>query len=204
MAIIRTAEAYNEAAHLSPTSTSAAYHGRFLWHLIHMYRSRSGGVRERSQPDPALDPTLQSMYFTHFVYSRLKCHQSGPQISPTQSTASHQDSMPPHYSNYAQQTSQETYSSRESSNGRSVVYSIPDRGGPVPVPAPTFNDYTHADFNYYRTMLFDLGFGDNEQAVVPTNENFRNFSYGDGINAHYTQYPYGHAHALGQSNFVGS
>lgn len=60
--IIRTAEAYNEAAHLSPTSSFAAYHARFLWHLIHMHRTRPGGMRDRPHHDTSLDLPIQSMF----------------------------------------------------------------------------------------------------------------------------------------------
>ncbi|KAF8553391.1 hypothetical protein OG21DRAFT_1414409 [Imleria badia] len=59
--IIRTAEAYNEAAHLSPNSSFAAYHARFLWHLIHMHRSRPGAMKDRPHHENSLDLSIQSM-----------------------------------------------------------------------------------------------------------------------------------------------
>lgn len=60
--ISRTADAYNTAAQLSPTSSSANYHARFLWHLL---RTRSG-----VQPTLQLDPVLQGMFFSVGVYYR--------------------------------------------------------------------------------------------------------------------------------------
>lgn len=59
------------------------------------------------------------------------------------------------------------------------------------------------DRHYYRTMLFDLGFGGEEHHVL-TNDGLRNPMYGEGLTTHYTQYPYGPTQQLGQANFVGS
>ncbi|KAF9232013.1 hypothetical protein BU15DRAFT_67851 [Melanogaster broomeanus] len=70
-----------------------------------------------------------------------------------------------------------------------------------PNPTPNINDYTPADFHYYRTMLFDLGFGGEEQPVTSTNDSLRNVAYGEGVNTHYTQYPYGPTQPFG---FMGS
>ncbi|KIK31356.1 hypothetical protein PISMIDRAFT_670404 [Pisolithus microcarpus 441] len=63
-------------------------------------------------------------------------------------------------------------------------------------------DYTTADVNYYRMMLFDLGFG--ESVVVPPNEQFRNLPYTGSMNGHYTQYPYPHTQILPQNEFAGN
>ena len=65
--IIRTAEAYNEAAHLSPTSSFAAYHARFLWHLIHMHRTRPGVTKDRPHHENSLDFSIQSTIFFEFA-----------------------------------------------------------------------------------------------------------------------------------------
>lgn len=65
--IIRTAEAYNEAAHLSPISSFAAYHARFLWHLIHMHRTRPSVMRDRHHHDTSLDLSIQSMVSRDFT-----------------------------------------------------------------------------------------------------------------------------------------
>ncbi|KAF9228050.1 hypothetical protein BS17DRAFT_813931 [Gyrodon lividus] len=192
-AIIKTAEAYNEAAHFSPSSSSAAYHARFLWHLIHMHRTRRGAIRDRPHHDPPVDLAVQRQ-----------------QVSPSQTTPSPQDdprNMAPPYINYSILNPQESYPSRESVNGNGGVYGSANRGSAVLYPtqtAPNINDYTPADFNYYRSMLFDLGFGGDGQPVASTNDTLHNVAYGEGVNAHYTQYPYGHTQPLGQNEFMGS
>ncbi|KIK81617.1 hypothetical protein PAXRUDRAFT_832723 [Paxillus rubicundulus Ve08.2h10] len=186
--IIRTAEAYNEAAHFSPTSSFAAYHARFLWHLIHMHRTRVEAVRDRPHHDPSVDLAVQRQ-----------------QVSPS-SQNDPRNTMTP-YINYSVLNPQESYPFRESANGNGGVYGPASRGGVISNPnqtAPSINDYTTADFNYYRSMLFDLGFGGDEQPAVSTHDSLRNVTYGEGINTHYSQYPYGHAQPLGQNEFMGS
>lgn len=70
---------------------------------------------------------------------------------------------------------------------------------------PPFTDYTSADHHYYRTMLFDLGFGGEEHQGLATNDSgVRNAAYADGLTTHYSQYPYGSAQPLSQASFVGS
>jgi hypothetical protein len=115
--------------------------------------------------------------------------------------------MTPPYLNYSMLNPQESYPFRESVNGNGGVYGPANRGGIISNPtqtAPGINDYTPADFNYYRSMLFDLGFGGDEQPVVSTHDSLRNVTYGEGINTHYSQYPYGQAQPLGQNEFMGS
>ena len=92
--------------------------------------------------------------------------------------------MPQTY--YSVPTAQDTYP-REQPNAPTVpLYTGAANRG---VPAVNV-DYTQSDFNYYRNMLFELGFGENEQMVGSSTDQFRNASYGDTITAHYTQYPY--------------
>lgn len=69
---------------------------------------------------------------------------------------------------------------------------------------PPIDEYTSADHHYYRTMLFDLGFGGEQHHVLTTNDGLRNGGYGEGLTTHYTQYPYGPAQPIGQPSFVGS
>ena len=76
---------------------------------------------------------------------------------------------------------------------------------PYPPPmGPPIDEYTSADHHYYRTMLFDLGFGGEQHHVLTTNDGLRNGGYGEGLTTHYTQYPYGPAQPIGQPSFVGS
>lgn len=56
VAITKTAEAYQEASHFSPTSTSAVYHARFLLSLVRadIERTRQAPVKE-----VPIDPNIQ-------------------------------------------------------------------------------------------------------------------------------------------------
>jgi len=184
--IIRTAEAYNEAAHLSPISSFAAYHARFLWHLIHMHRARPGVMRDRPHHDTSFDHPIQR-----------------EQESPSQTTPSPHGgprNLSSHHVNYAVTSPQEGYPQ----NPNGVIYGPTTRSGPVPYPPPTGPPiYTPADHHYYRAMLFDLGFGGEDHHVLATTDGMHN-TYGDGMTTHYTQYPYGSTQPLGQTGFVGS
>lgn len=81
-------------------------------------------------------------------------------------------------------------------NASGVIYGLPTRSGPVVT-------YTPADHHYYRSMLFDLGFGGEEHHGLTTNDGLRDATYGDGLTTHYTQYPYGPTQPLSQVSFVG-
>jgi len=184
--IMKTAEAYNEAAHFSPTSSFAAYHARFLWHLIHVHRTRPNVARDRSHHDTSLDLSVQR-----------------EQASPSQTTPSPQGSAQNQASqiNYSITSPQESYSA----NASGFFYGLQTPNGPVSYPPPMGPpiNVTVEDRHYYRTMLFDLGFGGEEHHVL-TNDGLRNAMYGEGLTTHYTQYPYGPTQPLGQANFVGS
>lgn len=92
-------------------------------------------------------------------------------------------------------------------NTSNMVYGIPQRTGTVsytPPMGPPIDEYTSADHQYYRTMLFDLGFGGEQHHVLTTNDGLRNATYAEGLTTHYTQYPYGPAQPIGHASFVGS
>lgn len=194
-AISRTADAYNAAAQLSPTSSSASYHARFLWHLL---RTRSG-----SQPTLQLDPVLQGMSSFVEVHDRCRLRSLGPIVPTAQQTGSPTDdirTMPQCY--YPIPTTQDAFPREQPNAPTLALYNgVANRGGAAP-PVPTMNvgDYTHADFNYYRNMLFELGFGENEQIVGASTDQFRTAPYGDAITAHYTQYPY--PQTMAQNDFT--
>jgi len=188
--IIRTAEAYNEAAHVPPTMALASYHARFLWHLIHVHRTRPGVTKDRPHRENSSDLPVQR-----------------EQASPSQATPS-----PPagtrnvssHHLNYPVNNPPDVYLPNA---GGHNMYGIPARTGTLSYPpsmGPPIEEYTSADHQYYRTMLFDLGFGGEQHHVLTANDNLRNAAYGEGLTTHYTQYPYGTTQAIGQAGFVGS
>jgi len=184
--IIRTAEAYNEAAHFSPTSSFAAYHARFLWHLIHMHRTRPSVTKDRLHHENTLESSIRE------------------QASPPQTTPSPQEgtrTLASHV-NYPITGPQEGYLPNANGN----VYGIPARSGSIPYPPQMglpIDEYTSADHHYYRAMLFDLGFGGEQPHVLTANDGLRNIAYGEGLTTHYTQYPYGPTQLIGQASFVG-
>lgn len=181
--IARTAEAYNAAAQLSPTSSTASYHARFLWHLIRVHRTRSSASQERTQQDLHLDPTIQ----------RPTTVAAQPPTSPPDDLQVY----------YPVRGTQEPYPQRDQPNGASIPFVTSNRGGPAPaVSNMNMINYTTADDNYYRMMLFHLGL--DESVAVPPNEQFRNPSYTDSMNGHYTQYTYPHTQILPQNDFVGN
>ena len=63
--ISKTADAYHDASLLSPASTSAAYHARFLRNLIANDIFKAKQNEKERLPYPSLDPRLQGEF--HFL-----------------------------------------------------------------------------------------------------------------------------------------
>lgn len=82
VAIKKTAEAYQEASILSPTSTSAAYHARFLLSLVYadMERTRQAPVKEVQ-----IDPNIQHSKFSPH-YAKVFTNNSIRPLYPDYST----------------------------------------------------------------------------------------------------------------------
>lgn len=185
-AITKTADAYQEASHLSPTSTSAAYHARFLWSLV---RNDIERARQNAQKDIPIDPNIQSPYTptTPCPPEQFACPSSSSLLS---------------YSAYPTQNSD--------MNGQNAPCGGPNytdalgRGSGSYGPSGQFSGYnlghvSETDFHYYRSMLVELGFGENGN-TVPSNDGFRNIAYGD-TSTSYSHHPYVHIAPIGPNGF---
>lgn len=108
--------------------------------------------------------------------------------------------VPPFH--YPSHTTQGTFNSRDHPNS-SPFFEPTDQIPAITDFSTNTNHYTLADFAYYRNMLFDLGFGDNDQ-VMSTDHFPAAASYGEGINAHYGQFTYPPTQAIARNEFTGS
>jgi len=173
VAITKTAEAYQEASHLSPTSSSAAYHSRFLLSLVRadIERTRQAPVKEIP-----IDPSIQQSSYA-----------PPPPCIPQQFTyPSSPTSLA--YSGYTQAPSD-----MNGPNGPQGYVDALGRGSSSYGPSSQIPGYNmpHAsdpDFHYYRSMLVELGWGVDGN-TLPSNDGFRNIAYGDTAGA-YAQHPY--------------
>jgi len=185
VAITKTAEAYQEASHLSPTSSSAAYHSRFLLSLVRadIERTRQAPVKE-----VPIDPSIQQSSYA-----------PPPPCIPQQFTyPSSPTSLA--YSGYTQAPSD-----MNGPNGPQGYVDALGRGSSSYGPSSQIPGYNmpHAsdpDFHYYRSMLVELGWGVDGN-TLPSNDGFRNIAYGDTAGA-YAQHPY--VQPMSQSGFGAS
>jgi len=177
--ISKTADAYYDASVLSPASTSAAYHARFLRSLLanDIFKPRRGEPEryENSMPiDPRLQaPTPTSMYPPQQQISPSHDQQTFP--FPTSPT----NNISPHAEEYPAET--------------------PARNGATPLSAPIPANYNpdgyvpsihHAselDAHYWKNMFLELGFGDGDRNLAQS-----------AADSH--QLPY-HMHPVAQPNY---
>lgn len=185
-AITKTADAYQEASHLSPTSTSAAYHARFLWSLV---RNDIERARQNAQKDIPIDPNIQSPYSPTATCApeQFACQPSSAMLPystyPTQNPDMNGQNAPGGGPNYTDVL------------GRaSGMY-----GSSNQAPGYNIGHVSETDFHYFRSMLVELGFGENG-TTVPANDGFRNIAYGD-TSTSYSQNPYVHIAPLNQNGF---
>ncbi|KAF7295231.1 Zn(2)-C6 fungal-type domain-containing protein [Mycena indigotica] len=141
--ISKTADAFYDASMLSPTSTSAAYHARFLRSLLtnDIFKAR------QSEPDRfngmPLDPRLSAVQTQPVLYNQQ-------QISPThdQPQSYQYSSVSPTHEQYQGETAPRhaaAYSSHAETNY-----------------VPSINHASELDAHYWRSMFVELGFGDSQ------------------------------------------
>lgn len=181
--ITQTADAYEEAScspH-SPVSISAAYHSRFLRHLVHkdIFKSRKS-ERERHTGVP-IDPRLQGILSRSFIYScdlhtsasttQNAVQSSPPQVYPHQRSRDQpgfhfpaSPHLPAHPSDQYQLDSQ-TRNPIDHGSGQptgAVHYS-----GTYFPSGP--HHATELDAHYWKNMFLELGFGENvDPHALPT------------------------------------
>ncbi|KAH7921484.1 hypothetical protein BV22DRAFT_1038606 [Leucogyrophana mollusca] len=181
--INKTAEAYREASLSSPTSSLVAYHARFLESLVHNDILRIRDSEKRTNPVAITPPIAGGQQLPG-------TSSSSPQSYP-------QPPGPPYDYPY-------TPSPTGPQNGGYPAPNYPEpqvrapNYAPLPSQAPYLNPPTsETDFNYYRNMLMDLGFGENNDQT--SHDGFRNMNaFGDNV-----QFPYGQMNSL-QGGFGGN
>lgn len=196
--ISKTADAYHEASTLSPASTSAAYHARFLRNLLSTdaFRSRKS---ERHTGRANIDPRIQG-------------HNAMPSpiYSHTSSASSHESSFPYPDTSTAQHSSHDSdYASRSSNhtNGNANGNGMPPMLGHNQLQVPEYGCFPHhasKDAEYWKSMFMEIGFGGQidptgtDYAVGNGMDEMR--AYHDGHHQHQHQHqhpisptmPYGH------------
>ncbi|KAJ7632335.1 hypothetical protein FB45DRAFT_912180 [Roridomyces roridus] len=167
--ISKTADAYYDASVLSPASTSAAYHARFLRSLLanDIFKSR------RSEPERyesmAIDPRLQGTTPTSSIYSpQSVSHDQTFQfpVSPTNTIPTNQTEEYVAESARAIAPVQQMQTHNYTPEG--YVPSIPHHASEL-------------DAHYWKNMFLELGFGDSHtdhtRNMPPTTPDGHQMSY---------------------------
>ncbi|KAF8061438.1 fungal-specific transcription factor domain-containing protein [Lyophyllum atratum] len=165
--ISQTADAYRDAAHLSPESTSAAYHARFLRSLVtnDVFKSHRSDQKERRESGLPIDPRLQPPPKSHM--SVQSPTQSYPHpIQPTHEqfqfpASPHLPAHPP--PPIPQEPEYPVESLPRNSTvavGGGVNYSYTPHAPPY---------VSELDAHYWKNMFIELGFGENGE-VQPGHE----------------------------------
>ncbi|KAJ7063042.1 fungal-specific transcription factor domain-containing protein [Mycena amicta] len=136
--ISKTADAYYEASVLSPTSTSAAYHARFLRSLL------SNDIFKARQPD---SDRFESMP----IDPRLQAPAPTPLYSQQQLTPTHDQ---PQQFPYPTSPTHAEYSAENGTRNGVAPVSYPEGY------APAINHASELDAHYWKNMFLELGFGD--------------------------------------------
>jgi len=174
--ISKTADAYYDASVLSPASTSAAYHARFLRSLLanDIFKARRG-ESERYESMP-IDPRLQAPTPTS-IYPPQQ------QISPSHDQQAFQ--FPTSPTNISAQPEE----SPTARNGTAPL------SAPIPVNyhsegyVPSIPHHaSELDAHYWKNMFLELGFGDDQSRNMQS-----------AVDSH--QLPYHMHHAVAQANY---
>ncbi|THV08056.1 hypothetical protein K435DRAFT_741674 [Dendrothele bispora CBS 962.96] len=160
--ISKTADAYYEASVLSPASSSAAYHARFLRGLLanDIFRSRKPEKPRIDNGGLPIDPRLQGSGIQKSIQST-----SSPPIYPQRTQDhSYQFATSPAISSHSDPNSDFSGDSPT----RSGISSIPPPVGHQGLMPPVPQHSSEMDAQYWRNMFIDLGFGN----VDPMNNHY--------------------------------
>ncbi|KAJ7489970.1 fungal-specific transcription factor domain-containing protein [Mycena galericulata] len=149
--ISKTADAYYDASVLSPASTSAAYHARFLRSLLanDIFKARRGdGERYESMP---IDPRLQAATPTTSMYAPQPASHDQPfqfPVSPTNSN------IP------TNQTEEYAAAEPPARNLAPVAPMLATNYTPEGYVPSIPHHASELDAHYWKNMFLELGFGD--------------------------------------------
>ncbi|KAJ7470490.1 fungal-specific transcription factor domain-containing protein [Mycena latifolia] len=147
--ISKTADAYYDASVLSPASTSAAYHSRFLRSLLanDIFKSRQNNS-ERYESMP-IDPRLQG----HTPTSMYP-----PQITPSHDQAFQFTEASPNLSPHSEEYPVEAPARNGTTSAAPVQVNYPPEGYVPSIP----HHASELDAHYWKNMFLELGFGDSQ------------------------------------------
>ncbi|KAG5634744.1 hypothetical protein H0H81_000939 [Sphagnurus paluster] len=184
--ISQTADAYQDASQLSPESTSAAYHARFLRSLVtnDVFTTRRKDQKEMPDSGMPIDPRLQrEMPMFCFTRRLLNASTEPPTQVSVQSTTQiyTHPHPPPHPHEQFQFPASPHLPAHPPAVIQEPVYAETiSRNPPMPVGAPVPMHYpgyapqapqyaSELDAHYWKNMFIELGFGENGegQAMVP-------------------------------------
>lgn len=177
--ITQTADAYQEAScsSNSPVSISAAYHSRFLRHLVHkdIFKARKS-ERERHVGVP-IDPRLQASTTQNVVQSSPSQVYSHQVQRSREQRGFHFPASPhlpahPHHSNPSDQYQLDSQPRNPIDHGSGQTTGVVHYSGSYFPSEP--HHATELDAHYWKNMFLELGFGENADrhtlpTAVPTN-----------------------------------
>ncbi|KAG5645860.1 hypothetical protein DXG03_005202 [Asterophora parasitica] len=159
--ISQTADAYQDASQLSPESTSAAYHARFLRSLVtnDVFKTRRLDQKDKNDNGMPIDPRLQPPSHASV--------QSPPQMYPHSAQQPHEQFQfpaSPHLPAHPPPIPQQAPEYPEPPlRGANVVMGGPSMSYPGYAPqAPHY--VSELDAHYWKNMFIELGFGENGES----------------------------------------
>ncbi|KAJ6455859.1 fungal-specific transcription factor domain-containing protein [Mycena sanguinolenta] len=189
--ISKTADAYYDASVLSPASTSAAYHARFLRSLLSndIFKTRRGESERYDNNAMPIDPRLQAPTPNTPIYPQQQISPTHDQqqqqqnypfpASPTNNISPHTEEYPaepPARNGVAQQPISVPMQTNYAPEG--YVPSIPHHASEL-------------DAHYWKNMFLELGFGETQ------GDHARNMQ--SAVDSH--QLPYHMHHPVAQANY---
>lgn len=164
--ISQTAQAYDDASHVSSESTSTAYHARFLRSLVtnDVFMNRRNDQKERRDNGLPVDPRLQAPPVSHVSV------QSPTQMYPHHVQQAHEQFQfpaSPHLPAHPQPPIAQAYPAEHLSRNSAVAVAGTEPNGYHYAPqAPQY--VSELDAHYWKNMFIELGFGENGegQAMV--------------------------------------
>jgi len=161
--ISKTADAYYEASLLSPASTSASYHARFLRSLVANDIFKSRRAEERHDSGMPIDPRLQGPPSSHGP-----TQNPAPPMYPRQVIQTHEQSFQfpasPHLPAHPAAQDTEYPSEMQPRNAMGGSNGPVNYQGYVP-PAP--HHASELDAHYWKNMFLELGFGEGVEGTAP-------------------------------------